>query len=76
MVVISKISKKPATESIRKAFINKNIEREKKDILLRIPQDAVDLIDEIIKTKMGMTRTQWILQSIQKSLKEDGIQHG
>lgn len=39
-------------------------------ILLRIPKYVLDRVDEKSKKQIGMTRTQWILQVIQKELEK------
>lgn len=39
------------------------------NINLRIPQEMLNEIDEVVKNTVGITRTGWILQTIQKELK-------
>jgi len=70
MAIMTKFSKK---ETARKAFIEKKSKAQKKNILLSIRASAVDAIDDLVRDKMGVTRTQWILQAIQKSLEEQGV---
>lgn len=39
------------------------------NINLRIPQEMLQQIDETVENNVGITRTGWILQTIQKELK-------
>lgn len=76
MVFMKKVSKpkQENLEKLREEFIAKadksSIKNEWMRILLRIKSDAVFQIDEKIKSRMGMTRTSWILEQIQKGLNE------
>lgn len=54
------------------AVVNKNEnEKEWTRILLRIRVDAITQIDSLIKDRMAMTRTSWILQVIEDRIKEE-----
>jgi hypothetical protein len=82
MAFLKKIEK-PKVEDIEEArekFINGGglvlsdvEEMQKKDewtrLVLRIRTDAVEQIDNLIKDRMGVTRTGWILQAIEEKLK-------
>lgn len=64
-------------ESDRKKFIEKGgsastsqDKTEWMNICLRIQKNMVQEIDSLVKEKAGYTRTTWILQAIQKQLKE------
>lgn len=49
---------------------NKESDEEKwLKILLRIRSDLVDEIDTLIKNRVGLTRTGWILEAIQEKIK-------
>lgn len=76
----------PKTEDIEKArekfiggggLVASDVEHQAKEkqewmrMVLRIRQDAVDQIDLLIKDRMGMTRTAWILEAIQEKLNDD-----
>lgn len=39
------------------------------NINLRIPQEMINEIDEAVENTVGITRTGWILQTLQKELK-------
>lgn len=45
-------------------------EKEWMHFLLRIKTEAMEKIDEEIKDRMGMTRTAWILETIQERLRK------
>ena len=65
-------------ESERKRFIEKGGSAasgkdasEYMNICLRIPKNMVQQIDSLVKEKAGYSRTTWILQAIQKGLREE-----
>lgn len=37
-----------------------------KSVLLRIPAEFLDLIDEEVKKRIGLTRNAWILEALQE----------
>ena len=65
-------------ERKRNAFISKggSVSSEQKEgwthINLRIRKDMIEKIDHIIENdRIGMNRTSWILESVQRALKEN-----
>lgn len=79
MVFMKKVSKSKQEnlEKLREEFIAKadksSIKNEWMRILLRIKSDDVQQIDEEIKSRMGMTRTSWILEAIQEKLQKEAL---
>jgi len=69
-----KKSNKSFIEKKRKKFIDAADEKPEKSwkhINLRLRADMIDKIDEIINEKrIGMNRTSWILEAIQKYIEE------
>jgi len=56
-----------------KGETNLHQDKKWKFINIRLPQDMISEIDEIISLRIGISRTAWILEAIQEKIKKRRI---
>jgi hypothetical protein len=75
---VKKNVKSPSIDSFidKGADVKSSKDKNFKNVLIRIPKNILDKLDEAVESKQWLTRTQWIVEAIHDKLTKEGTQNG